>query len=350
MKRFIRMAGGMNYMASYKQIAKLTGLSFGTISNVINGKGTVKAENVEKVNMAIKQLEYRPNYQAKALASDKTWLLGVIVPSINDVRETEIFSYMEEFARSRGYRIMLATSQNSAKEEINQCENMLSCQVDCLFIMPYSSENKGYFQHLSEQMKDRIIFINRYLEDVDIPFTVVDNDYAAEEIIRHVYEKGHRSAAFLDFKDREISSTRDRRKGIIKWSARMGIECNIVDIESTEEDEVAAGYRYAEKAIKNEGLPQLILARDDAMAIGIYSACVDHGVRVPEDVSIVGFGKYYSDYMTPKKLTTFNRDFKSLLKRATDMFLAITNGETENMERRIFIKGYMEKRDTVSKV
>ena len=82
---------------------------------------------------------------------------------------------------------------------------MLSSQVDCLFIMPYSSENRGYFKRLSEQMKDRIIFINRYLEDVDIPFTVVDNDYAAEEIIRHVYEQGHRSVTFLDLKDREIS-------------------------------------------------------------------------------------------------------------------------------------------------
>ena len=337
-------------MASYKQIAKLTGLSFGTISNVINGKGTVKEENVEKVKFAIEKLEYRPNYQAKALASDKTGLLGVIVPSINDVRETEIFSYMEEFARSRGYRIMLSTSQNSAREEINQCENMLSSQVDCLFIMPYSSENRGYFKRLSEQMKDRIIFINRYLEDVDIPFTVVDNDYAAEEIIRHVYEQGHRSVTFLDLKDREISSIRDRRRGIIKWSARMGVECNMVDAVSTSEDEVAIGYRYAEEAIRNSNLPQLILARDDAMAIGIYSACIHHKVRVPEDVSIVGFGKYYSDYITPKKLTTFNRDFKSLLKQATDMFLAITNGEAEKIERKIFIKGYMEKRDTVSKI
>lgn len=59
---------------------------------------------------------------------------------------------------------------------------MLSSQVDCLFIMPYSSENKEYFRRLSEQMRDRIIFINRYLEDVDIPFTVVDNDYAAMEM------------------------------------------------------------------------------------------------------------------------------------------------------------------------
>lgn len=337
-------------MASYKQIAKLTGLSFGTISNVINGKRTVKEENVEKVKMAIEKLEYRPNYQAKALASDKTGLLGVIVPSINDVRETEIFSYMEEFARSRGYRIMLSTSQNSAKEEINQCENMLSSQVDCLFIMPYSSENKGYFKRLSEQMKDRIIFINRYLEDVDIPFTVVDNDYAAKEIIGHVYEQGHRSVTFLDLKDREISSIRDRRRGIIKWSEKMGVACNIVEVESASEDEVAIGYRYAEEAIRNSNLPQLILARDDAMAIGIYSACIHHKVQVPEDVSIVGFGKYYSDYITPKKLTTFNRDFKSLLKQATDMFLAITNGEAEKIERKIFIKGYMEKRDTVSKI
>lgn len=137
-------------MASYKQIAERTGLSFGTISNVLNGKGSVKEENVKKVYEAIEELDYRPNYQAKALASDSAKLLGVIVPSINDVRETEVFSYMEEFARSKGYRIMLSTSHNSAKEEKNQCEIMLSSQVDCLFIMPYSSENKEYFRRLSE--------------------------------------------------------------------------------------------------------------------------------------------------------------------------------------------------------
>ncbi len=110
------------------------------------------------------------------------------------------------------------------------------------------------------------------------------------------------------------------------------------------------GYQYAEQAIRNQELPKVILARDDAMAIGVYSACMQYQVSVPETVSIVGFGKYYSDYMTPKKLTTFNRDFKSLLKQATDMFLAITNGETEHIQRKIFIKGYMENGATVQKV
>ena len=337
-------------MASYKQIAERTGLSFGTISNVLNGKGSVKEENVKKVYEAIEELDYRPNYQAKALASDSAKLLGVIVPSINDVRETEVFSYMEEFARSKGYRIMLSTSHNSAKEEKNQCEIMLSSQVDCLFIMPYSSENKEYFRRLSEQMRDRIIFINRYLEDVDIPFTVVDNDYAAMEMIQYIYKMGHRKITFLDLKDRGISSVRDRRKGIIRWSAEMNVECEIKEIESTLEDEVIICYQYAEQAIRNQELPKVILARDDAMAIGVYSACMQYQVSVPETVSIVGFGKYYSDYMTPKKLTTFNRDFKSLLKQATDMFLAITNGETEHIQRKNFIKGYMENGATVQKV
>lgn len=98
-------------------------------------------------------------------------------------------------------------------------------------------------------------------------------------------------------------------------------------------------------------LPKVILARDDSIGqLEFYSACMQYQVGVPETVSIVGFGKYYSDYMTPKKLTTFNRDFKSLLKQATDMFLAITNGETEHIQRKIFIKGYMENGATVQKV
>ena len=179
-------------MSSYKDIVKLTGLSLGTVSNVIQGKGNVKEKNKEKVYAAMRQLGYRIDYQARGLATNKTSLIGLIVSNIENIAETKMLMPMETFAENHKCRIITATSRNDSERERRNCEAMLSSKVDGLFIFFESLENKEYFRNLAETEKIPIIFLARYLDNCKLPYVAVDNQYAAKSMVDFVYERGHR--------------------------------------------------------------------------------------------------------------------------------------------------------------
>lgn len=339
-------------VASYKDISELTGLSVGTISNVLRNKSNVKESNKEKVMEAIAKLDYRINLQASSLASSESGLLGLVISSSNNVAESTILQRMETFAEQQGSRLLWATSRDDREREVKNCETILSSKVDCLFVFLQSLENEEYFRHLDKTEKTPIIFLARHLDHCLLPFAAVDNYFAADKMADYIYEKGHREVVYLDVENNSmISPTRDRREGFLKRCDTLGIKCDVV-YGSSKVDEYHVGYNYAEQMHKLGVMPKLVVMRDDILAVGFYSACTKYGIKVPEDVSILGFGKFYSDYITPKKLSTFDRDFNKVIENATGIYLEMksdyvnmkTSGEIETHR---FVKGELVEGETV---
>lgn len=340
-------------MASYKDLVKMTGLSLGTISNVMQGKGNVRPENKEKVYRAMRELGYRVDYQARSLASDRTYLIGLVVSNIENIAETKIMMPMETFAEKNHCRIITATSRNDSEREKWNCESMLSSKVDGLFIFFESLANEAYFRKLAETEKTPIIFLARYLEGCNIPYAGVDNRYAAKCMVEFVYKKGHRSITYLDVKEENmLSPNRDRRKGVEEECRRLGMEFQLIEYP-TRNDDVTVGYAAAEELILAGRMPRLVFPRDDSFAVGFYNACMKYGVRVPQEVSIVGFGNFYSPCITPMRLTTFDRCFDKVIEAATEIFLQICaarkNGEADAQPaQKVFIRGHMIEGETVA--
>lgn len=342
-------------MASYKDLVKATGLSLGTISNVIQGKGSVKPKNRELVLRAIDELGYRIDYQARSLASDQTNLIGLIISDVENVAETKFMMPMENFAERNNCRIITATSRNDSEREKQNCEAMLSSKVDGLFIFFESLANEEYFRHLAETEKTPIIFLARYLEGCALPYVGVDNLYAAECMVDFVYRRGHRSITYLDIREGSmLSPNRDRRKGVEAECLKRGMEFHLLEY-SAQKDDISVGYDAAEELILSNRLPKLVFPRDDSFAVGFYNACMKHKIRVPEDVSIMGFGDFYSEHITPKRLSTFDRKFDKVIEAATDLYLQIrdvrrSGGDENGLKKKIFIKGSIIEGETVAHV
>lgn len=340
-------------MASYKDLVNMTGLSLGTVSNVIQGKSNVKQENREKVLKAMKELGYRVDYQARSLASSRTNLIGLIVSNIENVAETKFMMPMETFAEKNNCRIIAATSRNNSERERRNCESMLSSKVDGLFIFFESLANEEYFRNLAKTEKTPIIFLARYLDGCDLPYVGVDNYYAAKCMVDFVYDRGHRSITYLDIAEETmLSPNRSRRNGVEEWCRKKGMKFQLLEY-STQNDDVSVGYDAAEGLIQRGELPRLVFPRDDSFAVGFYNACMKHGVRVPEDVSIMGFGAFYSKRITPKRISTFDRKFDKAIEAATELYLQIREardkGEDEKkLNRKIFIKGEVIEGETVA--
>lgn len=342
-------------MASYNDIAKLTGLSLGTISNVMQGKKNVKESSRQKVEQAIEQLGYRVNYQARSLASERGNLIGLVVSTTENIAESSILLPMENFAENHGSRVIWATSRNDKERERKNCEAMLSSKVDCLFVFLQSLENEAYFRHLAETEKTPIILLARYIDGIDMPYAAVDNWYAAQQMVEYVYRKGHRALTYLDIAEESmLSPNRDRRKGVIRECEQMGIACDVIRFPVGKSD-IEVGYQAAERMIQSGTLPKLVFPRDDSFAVGFYSACMRYQVRVPEDVSIMSFGRFYSDYITPKPLSTFDRKFDRVIDTATSLFLEIAGAEKNGADgsairKKIFVKGSLVEGETVAEV
>lgn len=331
-------------LSSYKDIVKLTGLSLGTVSNVIQGKGNVKEKNKEKVYAAMRQLGYRIDYQARGLATNKTSLIGLIVSNIENIAETKMLMPMETFAENHKCRIITATSRNDSDRERRNCEAMLSSKVDGLFIFFESLENEEYFRNLAETEKIPIIFLARYLDNCKLPYVAVDNQYAAKSMVDFVYERGHREITYLDIAEESmLSPNRDRRLGVELECKKRGIVYKKREYKRLEND-MEVGYHAAEKMILSKSMPSLVFPRDDSFAIGFYNACIRYGIRIPEDVSIMSFGNFYPKEVTPKRLTTYDRRFDKVIHEATLMYLKIReardNGlEEDKIKKKLFVKG-----------
>ena len=339
-------------MASFKDIAQLTGLSYGTISNVLNKRPGVKEENVNKVREAIDALDYRVNYQARALASDCTKLIGLITSNTNDVADSSMLMPLETFAENVGSRVIWSTSRNDKEREKRNCEALLSSKVDVLFVFFQFLENEEYFRHLSKTEKTPIIFLGRYLEDCNLPYVAVDNEYAAHRMVDYVYSLGHRELVYLDIAESaELSPNKTRRLGVIERCKKLGIKCDVISYQKGKED-ISVGYKAAEEFIKNGNMPKLVFPRDDSFAVGFYNACLRYGVKVPEDVSIMSFGNFYSEKMTPKRLSTFDRRFDMVVDQATRLYLKMKeNGlgaaDMKNSEKKLFVRGSLIEGETV---
>jgi len=339
-------------MASYIDISKITGLSLGTISNVLQGKSSVKPVNREKVFSAMEKLGYRINSQARALASGRQNLYGLIVSDLSKIPEESFLMPLEKYAEIDNSLVVLATSENDPFREKKNCESLLSHKVKVVFIYFHFLENKEYFQKLSETETTPIIFLGRYLENARFPYVAVDNQYAAFQMVDYVYLKGHRELLYLEIEESAmLSANKERREGVKKKCSELGMDFSLLSLPM-EKNDAHVGFSIGEKLIFTKSLPKLVFPRDDDMAVGFYSACTKYGVRVPENVSIMSFGKIYPDNITPKVLSTFDRQLDRLMLRAISLSEKIVeanrNGfDLDNQSKKIYVKGKLVKGETV---
>lgn len=343
-------------MASIKDIAMISGLSIGTVSNVIQGKDSVKPENKEKILKAMEQLNYRINYQARSLVSEKSMIIGLVFASPENPTESKMLLKFEDLAQKYGYQILWATTRLSGAREKASCEDMLSRRVDGLFVYSQSLENQEYFKHLAETESTPVILVGRYFNGVDLPHVAVDNRYAASVLVNHLASNGFKRVAYLDVaEEEEISPNRDRRKGIQKYCGEYGIDCDVLRFRRDGSD-YSTGYRAFELLYSENRLPEIVIPRDDTFALGFYSACARYGVSVPDDLSILSYGKMYGDGITPRKLTTYDPEFDKVVEKSFEMFLKLDSLPiaervaayiSEGKNNDVFIKGHLVEGETV---
>lgn len=286
-------------MPTIRDVAKLTGLSLGTVSNVINGVPSVSEENRKRVNDAIAALGYRRNQAASQLRSNKSNSIGLVIPDITNPFYPEIARGVEDTARKAGYNVFLCNKDRSAVKEGEAIEALLGKNVDgILLFKPRISD--AYIDKIRQQCA--LVLMDADQNAVKCDTVNVDDEAGMHNALLHVLEMGHRRIAFLSGLADSFSSERRLHafESMLKEHEIDLPEMFIQHGDFTFESGVACVHKLM--ALPHP--PTAIMTANDLMALGIVFGALEMGLRVPEDLSVVGYDDIQHVMRNRPRLTT----------------------------------------------
>lgn len=293
-------------MATLKDVAKLVGVSVATVSYVLTGRGSVSKEVSEKVHSAVKELGYRPNRKAQAMRTGLSKSIGMILPDLTKPYFPHLAQQVESAARKAGFAVLLVDCQNQADAEEEGFDLLEQQGVDGIIWFPLDNHTPQNMHNL----KCPVVLIDRTIPGYD----AVHCDFSAGGALqaRYAIQQGHRRVGLL-CGPHTIESAPKRRQGFVDAA---GDKLEIAwDIEVPFSTELTDEARQALQ--KND--VSLIACGDDLIAIGALGALNDYGIKVPEQVSVLGFDNIpWSKIVTPK-LTTINQPISAIGAEAVNI-------------------------------
>ena len=290
-------------MATIKEVAKLAGVSPSTVSRALSNRIFVEEETRQRVLRAVEELGYKPNILARGLKQGRTYTLALLVPDINSLFYPQIMKSLEREAAAQGYSVLLCNNDEDIERERQALELLTARGIDGVLCLSVEDEVSHLVQ-LREDKKMPVVLINRTVPD-PLSCVTVDHEAGGYAMTRYLLERGHRRIAGV-FGSFERQRFRERYAGCKRALKEFGIEDYkkyfLYDVDTAEE----AYRRTSGLLARGEGpLPTAFFASMDIMAIGVYRALSERGLRIPEDVSVAGFDNIeMTQYMMPP-LTTY---------------------------------------------
>lgn len=329
-----------------KDVAKLSGVSVSTVSRVMNAPETVRADKREKVEKAISELKYYPNALARGLIYKRTQTIGVLIPDVSNPYVSEVIRGMEDAAHKLGSNLILCNTDRNQERMINYLKVLKEKQVDGVI---YTSEpfTKMFYQ-LFNEFNLPVVLASTQTEAYDIPSVKINDEKAGYDAAMYLISKGHSKIGMISGPKEDPIAGLTRYTGFKKAMSQLA--------EESQDDWIEFGsYRYDDgfEAMKRlyKKKPNLtaVFAASDEMALGAISYLHQIGVRVPEDVSVLGFDNTKISKMFIPKLTTIGQPMYDIGQRAMLMLEGIINAQVPT-ELRVYLDHTIIERDSVKEI
>lgn len=322
-----------------REIAAATGVSITTVSQILNGKGErFRLTTRERVWKVAKEQNYKPNFFAKNMIITRTNTIGMIVPSVTDPFFSQMIKGAEELLNQNDYMIILCNSSNDQKREFQYVEELLHRAVDGLIIATPHLMDEKLLQAIQDKKRPYILLDHELNTRIEGRITIDDvkGGYMATQ---RLIESGHRKIGIIT-SDQSFYDVSGRLEGyrIALEKANISVDTdNIVHANQT----MDGGYKAAKKLIK-KGVTA-IFATNDLMAFGSYRAAFEDGIRIPRDLSIVGFDDIeMAKFVTPP-LTTVRQPVYQIGAAAATLLLSKIEAPKEKIGNQHFEIELMER-------
>lgn len=303
-------------MATIKDVAALAGISFTTVSHVVNGTRPVSDQVRRKVEAAIAELGYVPSGVARSLRVRATGTIGLLVPNASNPYFAELARGIEDHAERNGYSVILCNSDDDSAKQLRYLRVLLERRIDGLIVATVASD-QAFVQALAA-VKVPLMLVDRSLDGVQADRVQVDHELGGYLATRHLLELGHRRIACIGG-PASTQVVQLRVAGYRRALSEMGIEAlPVVDCAFTS----PGGHAAAQGLLSRADAPTAIFAGNDMIALGVLRAAAERGVRVPQQLSLVGFDDIeVSRYLHPA-LTTVGQRIGQLGEQAAERLLA----------------------------
>ena len=320
-------------LPSIKEVARKAGVSIATVSRVVTNSATVEKDTKDRVLKAIQELNYVPNLLARGLKERKGGFVGLVLAEISHEFFSSVINHVEDSISRFGFTLILANTKGLIPDtETRIVHKLLGRKIDGLILLsPFVNEQM--FHTLRDSTVPLVLF-DCYQDSEDSCRVLLD-DYGAGRLAgEHLASLGHRNCFCITGPWNQFVS-QQRLKGFLDALADQSITLEGRHIFKGD-FEFASGRAAARAIIQNKLPVTAIWAQNDLMAIGAMSELQRRGVRVPDQISVVGMDNLVqSEFCTPR-LTTVNQPIKEMATRAVELLLEIRDGKTDGRQLVVF--------------
>lgn len=336
-------------MVSLKDIAKACGVSVATVSKAINDHSDISRETKERIRETANQMGYRPNAAAQALKTNRSNNIGVLfVDAANSGLTHDYFNHvLDSFKRTaedNGFDITFINGAKNSMNNMSYLSHAIYRGFDGVVIACVD---------FSDPQVDELIKSNIPVVTIDHLFNnriavVSDNIRGMKDIVDYVYEMGHRKIAYVH--GDESSVTQSRLSSFYKTLEEHGIEVNDDYVVSAPYRNTEASFKATEKLLDLPEPPTCILYPDDFAAFGGMNAIRQRGLKIPEDVSVVGYDGIEIARRISPILTTLVQDTEKIGSIAANKLINLINNPKSTLIEQIIVDGTIEKGESVARI
>ncbi len=303
-------------------IAEKTGLSTTTVSRVLSGKAEkyrIGKKSQQKIKEAAKEMHYVPNHFAANLRTGKSNTIALIVPSLSNPFFANIASEINAEIRRFGYITIISDSDENMEFEKMELEQIWARNVEGLIIAPCGNQ----WEHIKTLFDSGlpVVCVDRYFENLDIPYVSTDNFNGAQNATQHLIDNGHKRISCIQGVQ-SSTPNRLRVKGFTETMKNAGLEDYTI---AGDDFTVQNGYLETKLLLQQDSRPTAIFALSNTIAMGCMKAIKEESLKIPDDISIITFDEHpYLEYLSTP-LTCIAQPVSDISKIATKFLFATIN-------------------------
>jgi LacI family transcriptional regulator len=310
-----------------KDIARDLGVSVVTVSKVLRNHTDISEETRQRVLKRMKELNYRPNLAARALITGRSYTVGLVVPDLLHPFFAQVAKALSGILRQRNYSLIISSSEEDPELERQEIDRLLARRVDAIVVASAQSTTET-FRYIEEQNTPYVL-IDRYFAGLAANFVGVDDIVAGTMATGHLIEQGCRNIAHI--RGPEVSTAIGRLNGYTQALEKAGLVSaagHVVTCISGDDRGDVGGYQAARKLLACDPLPDGIFCYNDPVAMGAMRAILHAGLRIPQDIALVGCGNlHYADFLRVP-LSSIDQNSTSIGDRSAALALALIEAKT----------------------
>jgi len=332
-------------MANMKEIARLAGVSLGTVSHVLNDTVKVREPLRKRVLDAVQRTGYQPSQLARGLRKDKTNILAMIIPDILNPFFPGVVRGAEDIAFANGYRLVLCNTDNDHAKEISHLKALQSYLPSGLIVIPSDFSELAAQTDSYRKAGSAVVCVDRLPRHWDGDSVTINNAEGSYKATSYLIDLGHRNLAAITG-PLHLTNSQDRLKGFKRAVRQAGLEAAPEYLQETTFDR-AGGYAKTRILLRMVPRPTAIMACNDMIALGALQAIREANLRCPEDISLMGFdGLDMTEMTTPQLASVYQSPYQL---GATAAQLALDRVKDKNSPvRKIVMKTELRIRESVA--